>query len=370
MAWYVTGPHPGAGNEVAALPGLQVSAGRLPGARTPSLAGDFCEVLPLAGGGATLIIGNVEPDVAAGSAAPAGRAGAGQPDAGSAALARSVLRATVDIESRPSLILQALHRALLAWPAADGQGVAATCVTVRPTRFGARGHVCAAGSPPALAWRADGSLRWLGSSGPILGRSRDPHLADARLTLWPGDGLVLATRSLVTAPGAGGQPEFGAERLRQVVAGLRAASAAPCGTTAAVSPPAGRPRWRSGSPGTGAAREPTPPAGPAPATTSRARDGGAQRAGEAARASRSRRPWRLAAAVAAPAQLAGGAAACRAGEPSRTAWRGQPQGRGAAARRPETTRERIVSKMSSSSTPGSSDLTCQMLGCSAGSTPR
>ncbi len=231
MAWYVTGPHPGAGNEVAALPGLQVSAGRLPGARTPSLAGDFCEVLPLAGGGATLIIGNVEPDVAAGSAAPAGRAGAGQPDAGSAALARSVLRATVDIESRPSLILQALHRALLAWPAADGQGVAATCVTVRPTRFGARGHVCAAGSPPALAWRADGSLRWLGSSGPILGRSRDPHLADARLTLWPGDGLVLATRSLVTAPGAGGQPEFGAERLRQVVAGLRAASAARCVST-------------------------------------------------------------------------------------------------------------------------------------------
>src|SRR5579875_2285895 len=208
MAWYVTGPHPGAGNEVAALPGLQVSAGRLPGARTPSLAGDFCEVLPLAGGGATLIIGNVEPDVAAGSAAPAGRAGAGQPDAGSAALARSVLRATVDIESRPSLILQALHRALLAWPAADGQGVAATCVTVRPTRFGARGHVCAAGSPPALAC-----------------------LADARLTLWPGDGLVLATRSLVTAPGAGGQPEFGAERLRQVVAGLRAASAARCVST-------------------------------------------------------------------------------------------------------------------------------------------
>jgi len=187
------------------IAGLQVSARRLRGRTGSGRFGDFCDVITLPAGRIGVLVGQV----------------LSQQASGGMALARSVLRATANIESRPSQVLASLNRALLSWSPQEQPWLSGIYATVRPTRLGIRVKASLAGDQAALVRRSDGGVISLGLPGSRLGARADPDLADERCMLRSGDCLVLVTESVPAALGPSG-----AERLRDLVARLGSGSAA------------------------------------------------------------------------------------------------------------------------------------------------
>jgi serine phosphatase RsbU (regulator of sigma subunit) len=165
--------------------GLQVAARRLRGRTGSGLVGDFCDVVALAAGRIGLVV----------AVMPSPQA------AGGMALARSVLRATANTESKPTQVLATLNRALLSWPPQEKPWLSGVYATVRPMRFGIRVRASVAGDQAALVRRSDGTVVSLGRPGSRLGLRADPNLADQRCMLRSGDSLVLVTESVRAALG-------------------------------------------------------------------------------------------------------------------------------------------------------------------------
>ena len=82
---------------------------------------------------------------------------------------------------------------------------------------------CSAGHPPALLLRADGGLELLSSGGMLLGMAAEAPYGAGRVTLGPGDVLVVYSDGVIESRNDADQ-EFGWERLE---AQLRLAAAEP-----------------------------------------------------------------------------------------------------------------------------------------------
>lgn len=201
-----------------AIDRLQFSARCALGRSAGNGSGDFYDVLQLSAGRWGIAVADVAADPVDDP----------QRTAGGITVARAVLRATAQIQRRPSLVLAALNRALLAWPAPERRTMTAVFAIVRPTRAGAWVRICVAGPQTAFLRRADGAVSVLAKPGTPLGQRTDPCLHDARLLMRPGDCLVLVTDSLTSALAAGGQTLSGAIPLPLLLAGLDCTSAARC----------------------------------------------------------------------------------------------------------------------------------------------
>jgi phosphoserine phosphatase RsbU/P len=188
------------------IPGLQVAARYMAGGSGVEVLGDFYDVFPSVLGSWGIVVGDV--------------CGKGVPAAKSTALARYTVRAEAHRESRPSLILAALNRALLDWLTDDPRFLTAIYATVRPTLTGAAVQISAAGHPLALVRRADGRTQTFGRPGTLLGLLPDPELHDSRRRLRAGDSLVLFTDGVTEARGRIDRDLYGDDRLRDLVADL------------------------------------------------------------------------------------------------------------------------------------------------------
>ena len=187
------------------IPGLEVAAEYVAGGGEVDVLGDFYDVFPSVRGSWGVVVGDV--------------CGKGVPAAKSTALARYTLRAEAHRETRPSLVLTALNRALLDWPTDDPRFLTAVYATVRTTPAGATVQISSAGHPLALVHRADGRVQEIGRPGSLLGLFPQPRLSDSRAKLQPGDSLVMFTDGVTEARRPDRPGLFGDDRLRAVLAG-------------------------------------------------------------------------------------------------------------------------------------------------------
>ena len=212
-----------AGGSLPTIPGLQISV-RCTGFQPDRGGlGDFCDVFALPAGRWGVVVG----------AAWADRSAGRRPASKSVESAVTALRSAARSVSRPSAALAAVNRAARAAPPDRPLLLTATYATVLPTRAGTLVRVCTAGDQVVLLRRAGGAVITAGRTGVPVGLGQDQRLRDVRLLLRPGDSLLLATEAVTEAlAGAGrsrnlpGWSQPGAERLREIVAGLAGATAA------------------------------------------------------------------------------------------------------------------------------------------------
>ena len=168
------------------LPGLKVAARYRPAAAEAEVGGDWYDVIPIPGGGAGLVMGDV--------------AGKGLAAASMVGRLRSALRAYALEGHDPCMVVQQLNR--LVWTeAADSQMVTLLYVVVDPNEGVARW--VNAGHPPPLVVGGNGRPQFLeGGTSVPLGVMPFPNYQEMSTALGPGSTLVLYTDGLVEVPGA------------------------------------------------------------------------------------------------------------------------------------------------------------------------
>ncbi len=178
--------------DLPAVPGVDIAALYRP-ADAAVVGGDFYDAFR-SGESCFLVVGDVS-----------GK------DAGAAAvtaLARHAIRTASLSATSVSGILELLNRAmLLGRPRADApieHFCSVLVVSARPDRAGLRLVVGAAGHPPGLILRADGSTAEVGADGPPVGWYPDPVFAETAAHLARGDALLLFTDGVTDARTATG----------------------------------------------------------------------------------------------------------------------------------------------------------------------
>jgi PAS domain S-box-containing protein len=168
------------------LPGLKVAASYRPAAAEAEVGGDWYDVIPIPGGGAGLVMGDV--------------AGKGLAAASMVGRLRSALRAYALEGHDPAMVVQQLNR--LVWTeAAESQMVTLLYVVVDPTEGLARW--VNAGHPPPLLVGGNGRPQFLeGGTSVPLGVMPFPSYEEMSAAMAPGSTLVLYTDGLVEVPGA------------------------------------------------------------------------------------------------------------------------------------------------------------------------
>ena len=168
------------------LPGLKVAARYEPAAAEAEVGGDWYDVIPIPGGGAGLVMGDV--------------AGKGLAAASMVGRLRSALRAYALEGHDPAMVVQQLNR--LVWTeAAESQMVTLLYVVVDPTNGVARW--VNAGHPPPLLLGGNGRPQFLeGGTSVPLGVMPFPSYEEMSADMAPGSTLVLYTDGLVEVPGA------------------------------------------------------------------------------------------------------------------------------------------------------------------------
>jgi PAS domain S-box-containing protein len=168
------------------LPGLKVAASYIAAATEEGVGGDWFDVIPVPGGGAGLVMGDV--------------AGKGLAAASMVGRLRSALRAYALEGHDPAMVVQQLNR--LVWTeAAESQMVTLLYVVVDPTDGVARW--VNAGHPPPLLLGGNGRPQFLeGGTSVPLGVMPFPSYEEMSADMAPGSTLVLYTDGLVEVPGA------------------------------------------------------------------------------------------------------------------------------------------------------------------------
>jgi serine phosphatase RsbU (regulator of sigma subunit) len=185
------------------LPGLTAAVRFSAAGEGIEVGGDFYDFFRARDGAVAALIGDV--------------CGKGPEAASVTALARHTLRAAAAYESRPSALLQLLHRALRD-DRDDGRFCTVAFCDFELHDGGARMTVSCGGHPLPLVLRRSGEVEQAGRLGTLLGADVDPVLTDMEIDLGPGDLVVLYTDG-VTEVRVGRQEVFGhgdlAELLRR-----------------------------------------------------------------------------------------------------------------------------------------------------------
>ena len=187
--------------ELPRLPGLEVAADYRPAAAEAEVGGDWFDVIPIPGGAAGLVMGDV--------------AGKGLAAASMVGRLRSALRAYALEGHDPDMVVGQLNR--LVWTeAAESQMVTLLYVVVDPTEGVARW--VNAGHPPPLLVGDNGRPEFLeGGASVPLGVMPFPSYEEMSAAMEPGSRLVLYTDGLVEVPGA--HIDEGMSRLAEQVRG-------------------------------------------------------------------------------------------------------------------------------------------------------
>lgn len=190
---------------VPTVPECELAVRFLPAQAAELVGGDFYDVFPVASGGWAIVVGDV--------------CGKGADAAAVTAMARWTLRSLAGTESGPADALRFLNRSMLGL---DLGGRFITVVYALLTVEGghAQAEIACAGHPPAILVPSGDAVRSLPAHGTLLGIWPDVQLETARVTLAPGDALVLYTDG-VSDPGPG--PErMPADALHQLSGGVDA----------------------------------------------------------------------------------------------------------------------------------------------------
>ena len=168
------------------LPGLGVAARYLPAAAEAEVGGDWYDVIPIPGGGAGLVMGDV--------------AGKGLAAASMVGQLRNALRAYALEGHEPAKVVDQLNR--LVWAESeDSQMATLLYLVVDPTQSVARW--VNAGHPPPLLVGGDGGPQFLeGGASVPLGVLPFPSYEERSTELRPGGTVLLYTDGLVERPGA------------------------------------------------------------------------------------------------------------------------------------------------------------------------
>jgi serine phosphatase RsbU (regulator of sigma subunit) len=181
------------------IPGWSTAAMYRPAGAENEVGGDFYDAFPVAGGW-MLVIGDVT--------------GRGARAASITAQARYTLRTAAVLTGDPLVALATLNRALLARRDSALCSVAAFKIfedPSQPVRLAVAGH-----PPPLLV---DGErVAEQAASGPVLGALAKATWTPQRVSVSPGQQLVVVTDGIIEASGPEGR--FGEERLRAVLAGI------------------------------------------------------------------------------------------------------------------------------------------------------
>jgi len=181
-----------------ALPGLDVSAGYRPAGDGEEVGGDFYDVFQIGAGDWVVVLGDV--------------CGKGVEAAVVTSLVRHTVRALTVQEPRPSEVLRSLNDVLLA----QGSDRFCTVVLVRLRRErGAWSATFCAGGHPLPLFVSAGEVLPVGAPGTAVGLLRDVELSDQRLSLAPGELLVVYTDGVTE--GRRGSDFYGEQRLWQSV---------------------------------------------------------------------------------------------------------------------------------------------------------
>ncbi len=169
------------------------------------VGGDFYDLLPLPNATWSIIVGDI--------------CGRGPEAARLTALARHSLRMAVMLERSPADALAALNRVLLR-SANDNRFCTAVCGVLTATEPTAHVDIGVAGHPPAMIVRRDGTVDEVAPTGPLLGVFADATFDQRRISIGPGELLVVYTDGVVEA--RRGVELFGTERLRTLLSSMAA----------------------------------------------------------------------------------------------------------------------------------------------------
>lgn len=186
------------------VPGIEVAARHLPAGSGGELVGDFYDVFQTDRSTWGVVMGDV--------------CGKGVEAAKVTALARYTIRAAAIQHRSPRQVLALLNQAMLHQHPDSERFLTATYATLQQRRGGVSVRVSAAGHPPALVRTAAGEMKAVPTAGTILGVFADLDLLERKLTLNPGDALVLYTDGVLEARRDGEQ--YGEERLSRLIAGM------------------------------------------------------------------------------------------------------------------------------------------------------
>jgi PAS domain S-box-containing protein len=167
------------------LPGLAVAARYLPAATEAEVGGDWYDVIPIAGGGMGLVMGDV--------------AGKGLAAASMVGRLRSALRAYALEGHEPARVVEQLNR--LVWTEAeDSQMATLLYVCIDPADNTV--SWVNAGHPPALLLKGEGTSEYLeGGRSVPLGVMPFPTFEEVSREIAPGGTVVLYTDGLIEVPG-------------------------------------------------------------------------------------------------------------------------------------------------------------------------
>lgn len=184
------------------VPGLDVAARYRSAAPGQEVTGDFYDLFPAGRNNWSAVIADV--------------CGKGPEAAALTAEVRYSMRAEAAHTTVPSKVLAAVNDILHSNAALAERFATAAYASLRRRGETWRVSLCLAGHPHPLLRRADGEVLTLGEPGLPLGLFPDASLRDRRVTLHPGDVLLLYTDGLTEA--RRGSEEFGMERVAQIMA--------------------------------------------------------------------------------------------------------------------------------------------------------
>ncbi|GAC1323165.1 MAG: hypothetical protein NVSMB13_02670 [Mycobacteriales bacterium] len=188
------------------VPGIEVAARHLPAGSGGELVGDFYDVFQTDRATWGVVMGDV--------------CGKGVEAAKVTALARYTIRAAAIQHRSPRQVLALLNRAMIHQHPESERFLTATYATLQQRRGAVSVRISAAGHPPALMRSANGEVQPLNTAGLILGVFSEPQLVERKVTLHPGDALILYTDGVLEA--RAGQELYGEQRLAALVAAIPA----------------------------------------------------------------------------------------------------------------------------------------------------
>jgi serine phosphatase RsbU (regulator of sigma subunit) len=186
-----------------AIQGVDIAARYRPTGAGNLVGGDFYDVLDVGDGAWAIVLGDVS--------------GVGPEAAAVTGLARYTIRAVARQEPSPAAVLQLLNDAI-GNQRSDERFCTAVLVRFTPCPQGLVVTLASGGHPPAIVVRDTGEIEVVAAAtGTLLGLFPTIELTEGRLTLAPGDALVLYTDGVVEARSADGE-QLGQERLEQLLA--------------------------------------------------------------------------------------------------------------------------------------------------------
>jgi phosphoserine phosphatase RsbU/P len=194
-------------------PGLRTAA-RYHMASPDQVGGDFYDLFPLPDGRWGFFLGDV--------------CGKGVPAAATTAAARYTLRAAAVYDPDPAAVLANLNTVLFQDYAAERHRHCTVVFGIlAPGPDGVEVTMAGGGHPAPLVLRADGSVQYQPTTGgTLIGILPAPRIVTRRLTLAPGDTLLLYTDGLTEARTGAADERYGADALLRFVASLAPVTAA------------------------------------------------------------------------------------------------------------------------------------------------